>query len=279
MRYANAAIIAYVCKSEAEWRNLTTADFQQYRAIVIPDPHCGSLRDIQFFDDTKDTWSPAVQGNVALIGTDPSYHAQSRPGAIDLMKDTIRFVASGKKGTGLYFALSCYYGSVSSATVSSLSKFGTFNVRGDLSCYNAAHLVANASALTTVNDTSLSDWSCSVHEVFTEYPTTEPNAFAPLAIAENATGQGQQTYADGTSGIPYIIARGVTPLGCGNNKTQPEFEEECDDGDLNGTPGDPCSTTCKCLNGALSPGVCKQLASNSSTSSSMLSTPFPLNSR
>ncbi len=63
-----------------------------------------------------------------LIGTDPSYHARSRPGAIDLMRDAMRFVASGTKGTGLYLSLSCYYGSVASATVSSLSEFGIFNV-------------------------------------------------------------------------------------------------------------------------------------------------------
>ncbi|KAH8888623.1 hypothetical protein GQ53DRAFT_871645 [Thozetella sp. PMI_491] len=265
-------LTAYVCKNASEWYNLTTADFAQYRAIIVPDPYCGRLSGIDFLDDTKGTWSPAVQGNVVLIGTDPSYHAKSRPGAADLMKDTISFAASGTKGTGLYFSLSCYYGAFENATVSSLSEFGTFNVRGDLSCYNAAHLVANASALTRVNDTSLSNWSCSVHEVFSGYPTIEPNAFVPLAIAENATGVGKQSFADGTMGIPYIIARGVTPLGCGNNITQPEFGEECDNGDLNGTPGNLCSATCRCLNGVLGPGVCSPAPSNSSSSSTISST-------
>lgn len=54
--------------SESEWRAMTTADFAKYKAIVIADPSCGSLSDIQFLDDTKTVWSPAVLGNMILIG-------------------------------------------------------------------------------------------------------------------------------------------------------------------------------------------------------------------
>ena len=241
---------------------MTTADFAEYKAIIMPDPNCGRIERINFFDKTKDVWGPAVLGNIILIGTDPDFHSSSRPGATTLIDDGVRFAASGN-GTGLYFALSCYYDSISSSTVNALSYFGRITVRGRLACYNRAHLVANSSALRKLNDAALSDWSCSVHEVFTSYPTTGLYGFEPLAIAEGATGPGQQSYGDNTTGIPYIIVKGATPAGCGNGIYEPKFGEECDDGPLNGTPDSACSTSCKCLNGAVVPGTCHSPGPNS----------------
>lgn len=206
-----------------------------------------------------------------LIGTDPTYHASSRSGAINLIDDAIKFAASGPIGTGLYFSLSCYYDSVNITTIKALSYFGTFYVRGRLACYNDAHLVATADELTTVDDSKLGNWSCSVHEVFTEYPklgiAPGTDGFEALAIARNATGDGEETYADGSAGIPYIIARGATPVGCGDGVVN--SPEECDNGTLNGTPGNPCSASCKCLYGVVSPGVCGP--ANTTSSSSMSS--------
>lgn len=209
-------------------------------------------------------------GNIILIGTDPGYHSSSRDGAITLMNDGIEFAASGN-GTGLYFALSCYYDAVNYATVDSLSEFGTITVRGNLACYNDAHLVANSSALGLLDDAALSDWSCSVHEVFTNYPTTGMYGFEPLAIAEGATGDGLKDFADGTSGIPYIIVKGATPAGCGDGVWDPSLEEECDEGALNGTPESNCSSSCKCLTGSVVPGICLD-ASNNTTSSLPMNT-------
>ncbi|ROV90796.1 hypothetical protein VMCG_09388 [Cytospora schulzeri] len=208
-----------------EWNGYTTADFERYRAVVIPDPTCGTVSEIDFFDATKAAWGPAIMGNIILIGTDPSFHASSRPGALTLIDDAVQFSASGN-GTGLYFALSCYYDSVAASTVEALSYFGTITVRGQLACYNDAHLVANSSALGKLDDASLSDWSCSVHEVFTSYPTTGLFGFEPLAIAEGATGDGQRDFADGSNGIPYIIVKGATPAGCGDGIWDPSLEEE-----------------------------------------------------
>jgi hypothetical protein len=245
---------------------MTTADFAKYKAIIIPDPNCGSEDKIDFLKDTKAAWSPAVLGNMILIGTDPTYHSALRPGATNLIDDSILFASSGKDGTGLYLSLSCYYDSRGTTTVDVLSYFGTFVVRGNLSCYNDAHLVASSGQLKSTNDMRLSSWSCSVHEVFTAYPKTGIDGFEALAIARNATGEGQESYGDGSSGIPYIIARGVIPAGCGNGKYEPEYGEDCDGGTLNGSPGYPCSASCKCLNGVESPGICKTLTNSSSTS-------------
>jgi len=252
---------AHVCKDEDEWNGMTTADFAKYKAIIIPDCLCNtSLETIDFLDESKSVWSPAVMGNMVLIGTDPSFHAKyyKKPGAFAMMQDAIRHVATGTKGTGMYFSLSCYYQSNPAPTVvGALSEIGNFKVKGGLPCLNDAHLVAHSSVMTSLNDTAASNWNCSVHEVFTEYPRTGPSSFEALAVALDATGLGEQSFADGTSGIPYIIARGATPLGCGNNITESAYMEECDDGDANGTPGSLCSSSCRCSYGVGSPGLCR----------------------
>lgn len=59
--------------TEAEYRNMTTSDFSKFKAIIMSDPSCGTGDDsIKFLDDTKGTWSPAVTGNIILIGK-PQY--------------------------------------------------------------------------------------------------------------------------------------------------------------------------------------------------------------
>jgi hypothetical protein len=55
--------------TEAQWAAMTTEDFAKYKAIVIPDPSCGSVSTIKFLEDSKSQWSPAVTGNIILIGT------------------------------------------------------------------------------------------------------------------------------------------------------------------------------------------------------------------
>jgi len=253
---------------------MTTADFAKYKAIIIPDCMCNtSLGTIKFLDDTKSVWSPAVTGNMVIIGTDPSFHAKwfNLPGAFAMMRDAISLVATGDRGTGMYFSLSCYYQSAAKpVAIEPLSEIGDFQVRGNLShpCLNNAHLVAESSAMTALNDSIASNWNCSVHEAFSEYPRTGSSGFEALAIALNATGPGEQSFADGTSGIPYIIARGATPLGCGNNITESAYKEDCDDGAANGTPQSLCSPSCKCLYGVLSPDVCKSNVTSGSSSSS-----------
>lgn len=207
---------------------------------------------------------------MVIIGTDPSFHHKwfKLPGADALMKDSIRLVSTGQNGTGMYLSLSCYYQGVTKpVSITALSEIGNFQVRGNLShpCLNNAHLVAKADAMTSLTDENASNWNCSVHEAFSEFPSTGPRGFQALAIALNATGPGRRSFGDGTSGIPYIIARGATPAGCGNNITETEYNEECDDGPANGTPGELCSSTCRCIFGMIAPGLCRSNRSTSST--------------
>ncbi|KAM7221902.1 hypothetical protein V8F06_002653 [Rhypophila decipiens] len=270
----------HVCKDEAEWYRMTTADFARYKAIIIPDPQCNtSLNTIKFLEETKRVWSPAVTGNIVLIGTDPSFHYKwyKLAGADAMMKDSIRLVSTNENGTGMYMSLSCYYQSTAApVAIDALSEIGNFQIRGNLSrpCLNKAHLVARHDVMTSLTDEMASNWNCSVHEAFTEFPNTGSRGFQALAIALNATGPGETSFGDGTSGIPYIIARGATPAGCGNNITETDYNEECDDGPANGTPVSLCSTSCRCIFGAITPGVCRSNTTSGSTSSAISSTPF-----
>jgi cysteine-rich repeat protein len=145
--------------------------------------------------------------------------------------------------------------------------FGDFTVRGNLDCYNVAHIVASSPALGSLDDAALSDWSCSVHEAFSQYPSLGINGFQALAIAKDIIGDGSQTFGDGTIGLPYIISRGATPAGCGDGKWDEALGEECDDG--NTIDGDGCSLSCKCESGRpKGDGTCLPPLSNTTTSSS-----------
>lgn len=162
------------------------------------------------------------------------------------MSNGIAFAASGK-GTGLYFSLSKYYGNKNKTNVPILDIFGSFEVRGDLNseeeenCYDEVHIVARNQVLDGITDQILSNWSCSVHEAFVTFPSSGSESFIPLAIAQGVPGEGSRDFSDGTSGIPYIIVRGASPIGCGNGKLDPG--EECDDG--NTKDGDGCNSACR----------------------------------
>ncbi|KAF2489494.1 hypothetical protein BU16DRAFT_496288 [Lophium mytilinum] len=273
--YDEAVALGYTVKTvtDDEWKALTTADFAKYEAVVIADPSCGDVSQIKFFEDSKTVWSPAITGNIILIGTDPSFHF-AHPGAKTLIDNSIKFVAAGKSTsntteTGLYFALSCYYESVDSAKVDALSVLGDFTVRGNLACYNDAHLEAHSDAMNTLDDAALSDWSCSVHEAFSSYPSVGKFGFQALAIADGILGVGSQHFGDAHDGLPYIISRGATPSKCGDGIWDPELGEECDDG--NTVNGDGCSLSCKCESGkALGNGHCAALNVTTSSSSTFI---------
>lgn len=226
--------------TELEWSTLTVAQAKTYKAIVLGDPNCvtGVSTILTAAINNRAVWSAAVTGNVILIGTDPSFHQEAQPGAQTLITKGLDFAAAEKGKTGLYMSLSCYYDSSSETTVQLLDQFGTFRVRGNLACYNKAHIVVEPMGiLNGLTDASLSNWGCSVHEVFYDMPID----FAPLAIAQDITGSGVKKFGDGTSGVPYIVARGIVPINCGNKKLDPG--EECDDG--NTINGDGCSKLCK----------------------------------
>ena len=139
------------------------------------------------------------------------------------------------------------------------------------SCYDQAHIVGSSPALGSLSDTDLSNWGCSVHEAFSSYPAVGVNGFQALVIADGVINDGSQTFADGHTGLPYIVSRGATPIGCGDGKWDASLGEECDDG--NTADGDGCSKSCKCESGiAKGDGTCGLALTTRTTTTTETST-------
>ena len=205
----------------------TSFGFDQYRAIIIGDPGCitstsNYLAALTALNTTKAVWTPAVAGNVILLGTDNAAHASGGIGAAKTIDRGIAFAVNDPTKTGFYYALSCYYDFTAPATnatlVPHLSRFGTFKVRNYGSkCFDTAHIVATHPIFTTfppLTDAELSGWGYSAHEVF----TTWPSDFVVLTIA--VTNSASYTATDGTVGAPYILVRGegvkvISPIDLG----------------------------------------------------------------
>jgi cysteine-rich repeat protein len=240
-RYAAAATTAgltVVSVTDAQWTARTTADYATFKALIMGDPTCGGTPPPAAVANAA-VWAAAIDGPILVIGTDEVFHFSS--GGSTLIASGIAFVTSGAAGqTGAYISLSCYYDGAPPTVVPLLAPFGVFTVSGTGSCFNDSHIVAVHPALAGSTDATLSNWSCSVHEIFRSFPNT---TFLPLAIARNIAGVGNLTFADGSNGVPYILASGggIAPVGCGNGILEPP--EECDDG--NTISGDGCSSFCR----------------------------------
>lgn len=194
------------------WGGMTAAQFAAYRAIVFGDPTCvGDPSPLAAAEANRGVWGPVVNGNVIIIGTDPVFH-QGTGGAVTLINNGMKFAADAVDKTGAYIDLSCYYFSVSPAGEVApavpvappvLEPFGSFLVHGQIGgCPADAHIVAAHPALAGLTDADLSNWGCSVHEVFPSWPAS----FLVLAIARDLPPI--YTAPDGSVGSPYILARG-----------------------------------------------------------------------
>jgi len=197
-----------VVASAAQWGAMTTAEFASYRALILGDPTCVlGTAPIAAAEANKAVWGAAVDGNVIVIGTDPTYHSTYGPfvGPLQLIQSGIAFAGASATKTGAYICLSCYYATASSGTaVPVMDPFGSFTVVGQGGCPANSHIIAVHPALAGLTDADLSNWSCSTHEGFVSWPAT----FDPLAISLDVP----STFvaADGTTGAPYIMARGAT---------------------------------------------------------------------
>jgi hypothetical protein len=72
LEVSEAAALGFTTKTvtEDEWRAMTTEEFASYKAIIVGDQFCHTSQpELQPFVDTKDTWGPAVTGNIIIIGT------------------------------------------------------------------------------------------------------------------------------------------------------------------------------------------------------------------
>jgi hypothetical protein len=101
------------------WKALTEADFARYDAIIVGDRGCpdSARRYLRAATRTRDRWTPAITGNVAVLGTDPVFHTQEQRlrGARRLIINGLKY-ATSSSATGAYLALGCAYAAVSAFT-------------------------------------------------------------------------------------------------------------------------------------------------------------------
>ncbi len=243
VQQAQSLGLTVVLVNSATWSGMTASDFASYKAIILGDPQCGtSASAITPAVNNRFTWGPVVTGNVLTMLNDPSYHSGYIAGALELTRKSIEYAAASDT-TGAYLSLSCYYyDSNFNTPVPLLEPFGTFEahgqyVPGSAGCPSDIHIVAVHPALAGLTDAELSNWGCSNHGGFDVWPAS----FNVLAIAKD--NPSPYVASDGTTGSPYIMARGedLKPIACGDGVKQ--GDEQCDDG--NAVNGDGCSATCR----------------------------------
>jgi len=226
---------------DTQWAGMTAAQFASYRVIILGDANCASMDVASAALANRHVWGPVVNGNILIAGTAPVAN-----GAASVTEKAIKFTSYEPGLTGLYMSLSCYFQNAAPNThVALLEPFGEFSVQSG-ACHDSAHIVAEHPALNdALTDTSMSNWACSVNAQFDSFPMAN---FAPWSIAmfpdSSRSTAPVQEFVDGTFGAPYILARGVNLVGCGNY--QQEVGEECDYGyEANGLGGSECSSTCQ----------------------------------
>lgn len=54
--------------TDSEWANMSTVDFALYDAVIVPDLNTDYITSLDFLNKSKDIWSPAITGNIIIIG-------------------------------------------------------------------------------------------------------------------------------------------------------------------------------------------------------------------
>ena len=202
------------------WSSMTTAQFAQYRAIIIGDNldnNDGSgPTPAPYLDpivNNAGVWGAAVTGNVVLTGADAEYHADpgfgDDPGAVTWINRALAFAAGSAAQTGAYVALGDYYdGTDTPAPILDAFGAGGFSVTSDSS--NDIHIDPAFTGPTGLSDSILSNWGDTTHQWFTRYPT----AFKVWAIGIDPGGT--YTTSDGQKGLPTFLSRPALaqPLQC-----------------------------------------------------------------
>jgi hypothetical protein len=194
---------------------MTTADFEKYKAIVFADQVGWLCRPEVYLEgavNSSSVWSRAVLGNVVLMGTAEVMQVNYDGIGSALISAALDYVVGEPNKTGLYLSLSWwYYSLVDRPTrVPVLDPFGDFEVSGTFyagTCSDG-HIVMPSHPLVTGltdEDFSYSSWSpfCPAREAFTSYPSS----FQPVVIVTDQ--RWNTTFADGSVGAPYILARGA----------------------------------------------------------------------
>ena len=105
----------------ATWTAMTRDGFAAYDVLILGDPNCGSVGALAPAEANPDVWGAAVNGNVAVLLTDPDFHAAFLSAPQKLMDNAISFAGAQAGRTGLYASLSCYYAGAAPGTPAAVS--------------------------------------------------------------------------------------------------------------------------------------------------------------
>jgi RHS repeat-associated protein len=205
--------------SAATWDAMTTAQFQAYSALVIGDPSttsCSTAPPAAAVSDAA-TWSAAVSGNVAVVGTAPAFAGSA---GTALLSDAISYAAGGS-GTGLYVSLNCEDATDAAGSVTGASSgdggwlagvedpggAGFTDTGQGGSCPDSGTVntleADTAAAFNGLANSSLASWAapaCSVQETFNSWPAD----YTPVAF-DAAASPADFTASDGATGQPYVL--------------------------------------------------------------------------
>jgi Ca2+-binding RTX toxin-like protein len=202
--------------SESEWAAMTTAQFAAFDALVIGDGGCdGDDTRLNAVRDTRQTWSPAVTGNITINSFDPFAHLGPGEQSEELVANSINFAASAPRGTGLYFSLGCWFDdNGANQTLTIMDQFGTFT-NDDDSGDDIQILQPGHPVMAGLTDAGLSNWGQSVHEHFLTFPSSfqalandtelEPDLAVLLAFTApplpTCKGQTATVYGDASNNV------------------------------------------------------------------------------
>lgn len=201
---ATALGYTVVAATDDQWAAMSPDQFATYRAVVLGDGMCTGRTSLDAAVANRDTWTGAVTGNVVVVGTHPAVVSATTQAARDLVRDGLRFAASGP-GTGAYVTPACYL-SPTTVPVDVLASFGSFTASALKACPRASHLSLADPDFSDQTDAGLSGGQCTADAAFGAWPS----GFQPLAVATNAATAGY-TGADGVSGAPFILIRRPPP--------------------------------------------------------------------
>jgi hypothetical protein len=206
----------------AQWDAMTAAQFRAYQLLIIADPRCVTGRDyLASAISNASVWGGAVLasgGQVAINGTDPSYHsgANEPVNAPKLINAEEAFAGANVGATGAYVSLGCSDAFTPIGTTIPLLDAlttqppGTWKddgLNGEGLCEDNVKIIAFSGPTAGLTDDELSNWSCSAHESFSSFPSD----YVPLAIALDATNKNVCATVSGVQycGGPYVLVRGA----------------------------------------------------------------------
>ena len=195
-----------------QWAAATQADFEAFDVIVVGDKDCSgpSATDLQTLYDTRNTWGPAVTGNVFVTGTDAICHYSSS-NSVTFYNQAVDWASSGG-ATGAF--ISGDWGRRNLDYLSPWGAFSSVSQSGDtLYITDLSH-----PTMTGFSTSSLNNWGSTYHSYISSYPSD----FTPIVV------QGSSS-----SGNAMVVVRdAVDQDGDGYGPS-----DDCDDSDSSVYPG------------------------------------------